>query len=243
MSICFDSLQTDNYNRQNIDFCKKYADSFDEMLKDGKGLLIWGNTGTGKSFAAEAIANRVQELGFSCVMISFIELISALNSDGSGNNTFIRDINCANLIILDDFDPELFKESALKQLYKIIEERYQKKLPMIITTNLTPNEMDNTIGTYAQIYDRLLECCYLVQFTGPNRNNASEQRTSLKEIARRFLETTVPPAKLREICRDYNIEADEGATYRDLLRIAVLKRAQEGDKEAAELVKEFDHHE
>jgi len=45
--------------------------------------------------------------------------------------------------------------------------------------------------------------------------------------------------KLSEISGDYNIEADKGATYGDLLCIAVLKRAREGDKEAAELVREF----
>lgn len=88
-----------------------------------------------------------------------------------------------------------------------------------------------------------MSICFDSLQTESNRNNTSEHKTSIKEITRRFLETTVPPEKLREICRDYNIEADEGATYRDLLRIAVLKRAQEGDKEAAELVKEFDLHE
>lgn len=240
MDVNFESLQKDDYNRKNIDFCKKYAESFDKMLKDGKGLLMWGNTGTGKSCAATAIANRVRQLGFSALTVSFVEIIPDLvNGNNSESDSTIRQLIHTDLVVLDDFDAELCKESTLERLYDLIDERYQKKLPIIITTKLTPNEMDNAIGASAQIYDLLLECCYLMQFTGPNRDNTSEHKTSVKEIARRFLEMTVPPEKLRKICREYNIEADEGATYRDLLRIAVLKRAHEGDKKAAEFVREF----
>ena len=240
MDAHFENLQTDNYNRRNTEYCRKYAESFDEMLKDGKGLLMWGNTGTGKSYTAAAIANRVCDRGFSCVMIPFAEIIHDLVDENNGeDDSIIRQLIHADLVVLDDFDTELCKESTLERLYDFIDERYQKKHPMIITTKLTPHKMNNAIGTSAQIYDRFLECCYLMQFTGPNRDNTSEHKPSVKEIARRFLEMTVPSEKLREICRDYSIEADEGVTYRDLLRIAVLKRAHEGDKEAAEFVREF----
>ena len=240
MDAHFENLKTDNYNRRNTEYCRKYAESFDEMLKDGKGLLMWGNTGTGKSYTAAAIVNRVRELGFSAVMIPFVEIIPDLvDADNGEEDSIIRQLIHADLVVIDDFNTELCKENTLERLYDLIDRRYQKKLPMIITTKLTPNEMDSEIGASAQIFDCLLECCYLMQFTGSNRDITSEHKPSVKEIARRFLEITVPPEKLREICRDYSIEADEGTTYRDLLRIAVLKRAREGDKEAAEFVREF----
>lgn len=242
MNVNFGSLQKDDYNRKNIDFCMKYAESFNKMQKDGKGLLMWGNVGTGKSYSAAAIANRVHELGYSVVTASLTEITTDLGDTNSDNKT-IHELECADLIILDDFKPNLCTEHTLEKLYKIIDFRYQKNLPIIVTTNMTPREMDETAGASSQIFDRLLECCYLVQFTGPNRYNTAEYNSSVSELARQFLDMTVPREKLREICRDYNIEADEGASYGDLLRIAVLKRAEEGDKEAAELVREFHLHE
>lgn len=61
--------------------------------------------------------------------------------------------------------------------------------------------------------------------------------------ARNFLETIVPPQKLLELCKEYGIKAEEGSTYKDLLVKSLLKRAGEGNKEAAKLVKEFNIHE
>ena len=61
--------------------------------------------------------------------------------------------------------------------------------------------------------------------------------------ARELLETIIPSKKLRELCEEYGIKAEEGATYKDLLVKSLLKRAEEGNKEAAKLVKEFNIHE
>ena len=48
--------------------CKGYADTFSR--DDMNGLLLWGKVGTGKSFYASAIANRVIDLGFSALQTS-----------------------------------------------------------------------------------------------------------------------------------------------------------------------------
>lgn len=58
-----------------------------------------------------------------------------------------------------------------------------------------------------------------------------------------FLSKIVPTKKLRSICEKYGIEAEEGATYKQLLDKAILKKAKEGNNDATEPVKEFNIHE
>lgn len=58
--------------------CKGYADTFSR--DDMNGLLLWGKVGTGKSFYASAIANRVIDLGFSALQTSVHDIVTHIES-------------------------------------------------------------------------------------------------------------------------------------------------------------------
>jgi len=64
------------------------------------------------------------------------------------------------LLIIDDLGVERSSEYTIELVYHIIDARYRSGGPMIITTNLTLNEMENP-GTREKerIYDRILERC------------------------------------------------------------------------------------
>ena len=60
-------------------------------------------------------------------------------------------------------------------------DRYLKKLPMILTTNLSIEEMKQEQDIRcSRIYDRIFEICYPMQFTGPSWRK--------KEASKRFRE-------------------------------------------------------
>ncbi len=51
-------------------------------------------------------------------------------------------------------------EYALEQIYNIVDSRYRSRKPLIVTTNLTLDEIRHPQDTaHARIYDRLLEMC------------------------------------------------------------------------------------
>ncbi len=51
-------------------------------------------------------------------------------------------------------------ENALEQIYNIVDSRYRSQKPLIVTTNLTLDEIRHQQDTaHARIYDRLLEMC------------------------------------------------------------------------------------
>ena len=51
-----------------------------------------------------------------------------------------------------------------------------KRQPLIVTTNLTLDSLQNPLDTaHARIYDRLIEMCSPVRFTGENFRKATAQ--------------------------------------------------------------------
>ena len=74
---------------------------------------------------------------------------------------------------------------GLEQVYNVIDSRYRSRKPLIVTTNLTLDSLQNPLDTaHARIYDRLLEMCAPILFTGENfrRETAQAKLNRLKEL-------------------------------------------------------------
>ena len=84
----------------------------------------------------------------------------------------------AKLLILDDLGTERNTDYALEKVYNIIDSRSRASKPMILTTNLSLDEMmDATDIRYKRIYDRILETCYPVEISGDSfRMQSAAQR-------------------------------------------------------------------
>ena len=87
--------------------------------------------------------------------------------------------------ILDDFGMERGTEYGLEQVYNVVDSRYRSRKPLIVTTNLTLEELQNPEDTaHARIYDRLTEMCTPVRITGENfrKAKAREKMERLKTL-------------------------------------------------------------
>lgn len=178
-SASFDSLIVTKHNERNLALCKRYAAKFDQMLQKNQGLIFWGDVGTGKSLAAACIANCLMDRGVPVMMTSIVELLKAIEKREMSESEILARMNSAQLVILDDLGAERSTDYALEKAYNIIDSRYRKQLPMILTTNLTMAEMKAEVDIrYTRIYDRVFESCYPMQFTGPSWRK--------KEASRRF---------------------------------------------------------
>ena len=143
--------------------CRRYADRWDDMYAQNSGLLLWGNTGNGKTYAAACIANRLIDRGVPAMITSFPRILNA----GWDKREIAEQMRHYQLLIIDDLGAERNSDYALETVYMVIDERYKAKKPLIVTTNLTleeickPKNMD-----YQRIYDRVLEMCVPVVFRG-----------------------------------------------------------------------------
>lgn len=156
----------DGSNKRIIDAAHKYVDNFDEMRKNGKGLLLFGPVGTGKTYAAACIANALVDKGYSVLMTNFTRIANTAFGMYEGKQRYYDDLNKYSLLVLDDLCAERKTEAMQETVYHVIDARYRSGLPLIVTTNLTerqlkyPNDM-----CYQRIFSRLYEMCLPIEVT------------------------------------------------------------------------------
>ena len=191
-SICFDESRMEEWTFENADMsdavmhkAKSYVDNWEEMKRNHIGCLFWGPVGTGKSFIAGCIANALMEQEISVRMTNFSAILNDLTASFEGRNEYIERLCRFPLLILDDFGMERGTEYGLEQVYNVIDSRYRSRKPLIVTTNLSLTELQNPQDTaHARIYDRVLEMCLPILFTGENfrKETAQAKLNGLKEL-------------------------------------------------------------
>lgn len=147
-----------------------YVEHWEEMKEKSLGLLLWGDVGTGKSFFAGCIANAFLEQGIPVLMTNFSRILNTLSGMYSDDrNQFIDSLNNYSLLIIDDLGIERSTDFALEQVFNVIDSRYRSKKPLIVTTNLTLDELKHPsdLGR-ARIYDRVLERCVPLKINNQN---------------------------------------------------------------------------
>ena len=126
---------------QNLSRCIEYANSFDGT---GSGMLMIGATGLGKTHLSLAVANAVIERGYSAIYGSVPELLRMMDNEQfrrAEGDTMSLLLGC-ELLILDDLGAETKSEYNIARLYEIINARVNRGIPMIISTNLNPQQIN-----------------------------------------------------------------------------------------------------
>lgn len=166
-------------NQKVYTLAERYVEKFDEMYQKRQGLLFWGTAGTGKSYTAACIANELLERNILVVMTSFVKILQNIQGNPEEENIFMSRMNDAQLLIIDDLGTERNTDYALEKVYNIIDSRYRAGKPLILTTNMTVKEMQETTDIrYKRIYDRIFEMCFPVKVPGRSWRE--------KEAAKRF---------------------------------------------------------
>ena len=174
----------DNGSNPVMEKARAYVRNWKEALRNNTGLLLFGDVGTGKSFFAGCIANALLDQDVPVLMTSFPTILNQLTGVYPEERVeFINSLNDYDLLIIDDLGVERSTEFAMEQMFEVVDRRYRYGKPMIITTNLTLEQLRNPPDlAHARIYERILERCAPILFSGENfRIQKSEEN---KRIAR-----------------------------------------------------------
>lgn len=144
----FDSFETKYYpdepRAEKIKAtCIKYGTQF---TTNSKNIIFYGGTGLGKTHLSLAIANAVINRGYSVVYGTAQNLLNDLQNENFGRTDNIRYyeravLNC-DLLIIDDLGTEFKNSYTTAALYNIINSRILAKLPTIISTNFSSDELE-----------------------------------------------------------------------------------------------------
>lgn len=175
----------DMSNEKITNAMKRYVDRFAEFKKHGKGLLLYGPVGTGKTYAACEVANALIEQGSPALVTTFDRITNTLQGMFEGKQKYIDDLNQFDLLVLDDLGVERKTEYMQEMVYTIIDNRYRAGLPFIVTTNLSIEEIKKpSIVSNARIYDRILERCFPIHLDGKSRRRqtAGKDYNEMREL-------------------------------------------------------------
>ena len=164
---------------------KEYAEKWDDFSREGIGLLLFGNVGTGKSYAAGCIANALIDRMISVLYVDMTDVVNRMQGNfGADRDSYLKRITRPDLLILDDLGAERNTNYGKERVFDIVNRRLLSHKPMIITTNIALSVMQKATDLDdRRIYDRVLEVGVPVLFDGENfrRGNAAE---NLKKAAR-----------------------------------------------------------
>lgn len=145
-------------NKEAYAIVKAYADNLKYNLDFGKGLILRGPAGTGKTSIAVSVLKRAIDMGKGGMMISMPNLLDNMLTLSKGDNVafmdYERKLRNIPLLLLDDFGAEYSKsEWVSAKVESIIIDRYNRMKPIVVTTNYSDSW---TKDHYSQrIYDRL----------------------------------------------------------------------------------------
>lgn len=135
-------------------------------LRSGQNLFFAGPVGTGKTGGAvatlwEALIREGASIGFANVP----ELLDrARRTQGQGDVDPMVDLQRVAMLLLDDLGSERITEWAAERIFVLVNRRYERRYPTVVTTNRRLADLRSTLGE--RTMDRLTEDYSLVTMDG-----------------------------------------------------------------------------
>ena len=171
----------DRENEKISDALIKYCDNFAEFKAAAKGVLLYGPVGTGKTFLAACVANRLIEKGYSVHIEKLTDIVERMQEGYGKTKTVLDELTKYDLLIIDDLGTERDTAFMNEKIFSVIDARYNVGLPFIITTNLTGEQMQTPKSLeFERVIDRIFERCIFIKFEGDSRR----RKTLIKEQGR-----------------------------------------------------------
>lgn len=170
----FENADLESYHMK---VANRYAAVFDK-LEERKGILFYGDTGVGKTFACACIANELMAKGKCVLVINLGLYIVQLKEEwGKLELEILEAVKNVDLLIIDDFGSEQSTDSSRswksEKIYNLIDCAYREETPVIISTNLRYNENPLNCEIQANFKDRvrsrIMEMCFPTKATGKDK--------------------------------------------------------------------------
>jgi DNA replication protein DnaC len=125
-----------------FDSAQNFVQHFGE---NGGNLLLYGDTGTGKTFLSNCIAKDLLDRGFSVIYFTAFQLFDIFEKEvfhkDSDAIEMHQQIFSCDLLIIDDLGTEFANSFTTSQLFLCLNERLLHNKSTVISTNLSMKQI------------------------------------------------------------------------------------------------------
>ncbi len=137
-------------------------------------LILMGSYGSGKTHLAAAIANFLTDQGVPNIFVVVPDLMDHLRATFNPNSTVSYDqlfdeVRTTQILILDDLGTQSTTPWVREKLYQLFNHRYNSRMPTVITTSNSLDEMDPRLRS--RMLDKRL--CTVAAITAPSYRGTS----------------------------------------------------------------------
>jgi DNA replication protein DnaC len=139
---------------------RDYAANFPDHMKTGRGLILCGNPGTGKTHLAIGIAHHIIQAGCTVGFISVMNAVrrvreSYRRDSEETEREAIASFAKPDLLILDEVGQQRGTDDEKVILFDIVNARYEATRPTLVISNLNVTGIEGYLGE--RVFDRLRE--------------------------------------------------------------------------------------
>lgn len=144
--------------------------------KGGKGLILAGNSGKGKTTSLWALFRQLEKRETNAVFLTAVELQRQL-SEAARDIKGVKHLTHCRVLIIDDLGKEKLTASVAALLWEVVDSRYANRRPLVISTRYASHAFEERFGDSVlgkDIRRRLIDCCQVVQFRGLDGSPAEQ---------------------------------------------------------------------
>jgi DNA replication protein DnaC len=146
--------------KRALAFMTEYAEQFNRVSETGRSVILCGLPGTGKTHLSIGVALHIMAAGklaaFTTVQRMIRRLKDAWRKDSvESESDVINMLVYPDLLIIDEIGVQFGSEFEKNFMFDLLNERYEKRKPTILLSNLTVVEIKAFLGE--RVYDRLKE--------------------------------------------------------------------------------------
>lgn len=164
--------------------CKKYCEIYEETIKNGYGIYLFGDKGVGKTHLTACMANYLMSKCVPVLFTNLFEISKAVKSTFSRDSSqseqvLIEKFSNIDVLFFDDMGTEVFSKNSGDTwlqglLFDLINKRYNQKKATIFSSNYSLNSLINERGIMEKTVDRISEMTSgaVIKIAGKSLRNA-----------------------------------------------------------------------